>query len=168
MVPSPLHCHIQQLANMLRNKSMSLKLENIIVFTMYLSAILRHDASSTHACVIAGCISGQSWEYHNLSGWCWEYDALSVCWEYDTLSACCNCSCCCCYRCQIRRCRHCRLCRCHPCLNLFLQLLVHCNLGLPTESMILSEGNESIILSPTALRWVSYSQDITLRVAVWL
>jgi hypothetical protein len=26
MVPSPRHCHIQQLANMLRDKSMSLKL----------------------------------------------------------------------------------------------------------------------------------------------
>jgi hypothetical protein len=48
MVPSPWHCCIQQLANMLRDKSMSLKLENIIVFTMYLLAILRRDASSTH------------------------------------------------------------------------------------------------------------------------
>jgi hypothetical protein len=38
MVPSPRHCHIQQLANMLRNKSMLSKLENIIVFTMYLLA----------------------------------------------------------------------------------------------------------------------------------
>jgi hypothetical protein len=46
MVPSPRHCRIQQLANMLRNKSMSLKLENIIVFTMYLLAIFRHNASS--------------------------------------------------------------------------------------------------------------------------
>jgi hypothetical protein len=44
MVPSPRHCHIQQLANMLRDKSKLLKLENIIVFTMYLLAILRHDA----------------------------------------------------------------------------------------------------------------------------
>jgi hypothetical protein len=34
MVSSPQHHHIQQLANMLRNKSMSLKLENIIVFTI--------------------------------------------------------------------------------------------------------------------------------------
>jgi hypothetical protein len=34
MVPSPQHCLIQQLANMLRNKSMLLKLENIIVFTI--------------------------------------------------------------------------------------------------------------------------------------
>jgi hypothetical protein len=48
MVPSPPHRPIQQLANMLRNKSMSLKLENIIVFTMYLLAILRHDTSSMH------------------------------------------------------------------------------------------------------------------------
>ena len=32
MVPSSRHCHIQQLANMLRGKSMLLKLENIIVF----------------------------------------------------------------------------------------------------------------------------------------
>jgi hypothetical protein len=39
MVPSPWHHRIQQLANMLRNKSMSLKLENIIVFSMYLLAI---------------------------------------------------------------------------------------------------------------------------------
>jgi hypothetical protein len=30
MVPSPHHRHIQQLANMLRNKSLLLKLENII------------------------------------------------------------------------------------------------------------------------------------------
>jgi hypothetical protein len=47
MVLSPRHHCIQQLANMLRDKSMSLKLENIIVFTMYLLAILRHDASLT-------------------------------------------------------------------------------------------------------------------------
>jgi hypothetical protein len=45
---------------MLHNKSMSLKVENIIVFAMYLLAILRHGASSKHrACVFAGCISGQ-------------------------------------------------------------------------------------------------------------
>jgi hypothetical protein len=31
MVPSPQHRRIQQLANMLQNKSMSLKLENVIV-----------------------------------------------------------------------------------------------------------------------------------------
>jgi hypothetical protein len=47
MLPSPRHRHIQQLANMLRDKSMLLKLENIIVFTMYLLAILKHDASLT-------------------------------------------------------------------------------------------------------------------------
>ncbi len=35
MVPSPWHRHIEQLANMLRDKSMSLKLENIIVLTIY-------------------------------------------------------------------------------------------------------------------------------------
>jgi hypothetical protein len=47
MVPSPRHHRIQQLPNMLFNKSMPLKLENIIVFTMYLLlAILRHNASS--------------------------------------------------------------------------------------------------------------------------
>jgi hypothetical protein len=39
MTPSPQHRHIQYLANMLHDKSMSLKLENIIVFTMYLLAI---------------------------------------------------------------------------------------------------------------------------------
>ena len=43
MVPSPQHHRIQQLANMLHNKSMSLKLENIISFTMYLLAILRQE-----------------------------------------------------------------------------------------------------------------------------
>jgi hypothetical protein len=47
MVPSCQHCRIQQLANMLRDKSVLLKLENIIVFTMYLVAILRHNASLT-------------------------------------------------------------------------------------------------------------------------
>jgi hypothetical protein len=47
MVPSPWHSRIQQLANMLHDKSMLLKLDNIIVFTMYLLAILRHNASST-------------------------------------------------------------------------------------------------------------------------
>jgi hypothetical protein len=47
MVPFPRHCRIQQLANMLHDKSMLLKLENIIVFTIYLLAFLRHDASST-------------------------------------------------------------------------------------------------------------------------
>jgi hypothetical protein len=46
MVPSPRHCCMQQLASMLRTKSMSLILENIIVFNMYLLAILMHDASS--------------------------------------------------------------------------------------------------------------------------
>jgi hypothetical protein len=44
MVPSPRHCPIQQLANMLCNKSMSLKLENIIAFTMHLLNTLRHNA----------------------------------------------------------------------------------------------------------------------------
>jgi hypothetical protein len=44
MVPSPQHRCIQQLTNMLRDKSMSLKLENIIVFTVYLLAILKHNA----------------------------------------------------------------------------------------------------------------------------
>jgi hypothetical protein len=39
MVPSPWHHRIQQLANMLRKKSMLLKLENIIVFTIYLLAV---------------------------------------------------------------------------------------------------------------------------------
>jgi hypothetical protein len=34
MVPSSRHRRVQQLANMLHDKSMSLKLENIIVFTM--------------------------------------------------------------------------------------------------------------------------------------
>ncbi len=48
MVPYPRHCYIQQLANMLCDKSMLLKLENIIVFTIYLLAILRHDALLTH------------------------------------------------------------------------------------------------------------------------
>jgi hypothetical protein len=60
MVPSPWHRHIQQLANMLRDKSMSLKLENIIVFTMYLLTILRHDASSMRrAYVFVGCVKGR-------------------------------------------------------------------------------------------------------------
>jgi hypothetical protein len=35
MVPSSRHCHIQQSANMVCNKSMLLKLENIFVFTFY-------------------------------------------------------------------------------------------------------------------------------------
>jgi hypothetical protein len=35
MVPSPQHRRIQQLANMQCNKSMLLKLENIIVFAIY-------------------------------------------------------------------------------------------------------------------------------------
>jgi hypothetical protein len=45
MVPFPQHRRIQQLANMLRNKYMLLQLENIFVFTMYLLAILGHNAS---------------------------------------------------------------------------------------------------------------------------
>ncbi len=45
MVPFPRHRRIQQSANMLHNKSMLLKLENIIVFAMYLLANLRHSAS---------------------------------------------------------------------------------------------------------------------------
>ncbi len=35
MVPSSRHHHKQQLANMLRDKSMLLKLKNIIVFTIH-------------------------------------------------------------------------------------------------------------------------------------
>jgi hypothetical protein len=35
MMPSLRHRPMQQFANMLRDKSMSLKLENIIVFTIY-------------------------------------------------------------------------------------------------------------------------------------
>jgi hypothetical protein len=35
MMPSSQHRQVQQLANMLRNKSMLLKLENITVFTIY-------------------------------------------------------------------------------------------------------------------------------------
>ncbi len=94
MVPSPRHRHIQQLANMLRDKSMLLKLENIIVFTMYILAILRHDALSTCcALVFAGCaarrvyhtLSRQCWVYNILSRWRWEYDALSMHWEHDSL-----------------------------------------------------------------------------------
>ncbi len=45
MVPSPQHGCIQQLANILHDKSMLLKLEDIIVSTFYTLAILRHDAS---------------------------------------------------------------------------------------------------------------------------
>jgi hypothetical protein len=47
MVPPSWHCCKQQLANMLHNKSMLLKLENIIVLTMYLLANLRHHALLT-------------------------------------------------------------------------------------------------------------------------
>jgi hypothetical protein len=47
MVPSPRHHYIHESANMLRDKSMLLKQENIIIFTIYLLAILRHDASLT-------------------------------------------------------------------------------------------------------------------------
>ncbi len=58
MVPSPRHRCKQQLANMLHDKSMSLKLDYIIVFTMYLSAILRQDASlMRRAWVFAGCVA---------------------------------------------------------------------------------------------------------------
>jgi hypothetical protein len=35
MVPRPWHRHTQQSANMMRDKSMSLKLEDIIVFIIY-------------------------------------------------------------------------------------------------------------------------------------
>jgi hypothetical protein len=45
MVPSPRYRRIQQLANMLHDKSMLLKLENTIVFPMYILAILKHNAS---------------------------------------------------------------------------------------------------------------------------
>ncbi len=69
----PQHHRIQQLANMLRNNSMLLKLEKTIVFTMNLLAILRHDASSTsRAGVFLGCSNGRHWEYHTLSRWHWE------------------------------------------------------------------------------------------------
>ncbi len=100
MVSSPRQHRIQQLANMLRDKSMLLKLENIIVFTMYLLAILRHGASlRCRAWVFVGCaalweyhsLSRRRWDYNTLSGRRWEYDALSVRWEHDSLStACCE------------------------------------------------------------------------------
>ncbi len=58
MVPSPRHCRIQQLANMLGDKSISLKLENIIVFTMYFLAVLRHYSMLTRRdWVFAGCVA---------------------------------------------------------------------------------------------------------------
>ncbi len=54
MVPSPRHHHIQQLANMLRDKSMLLKLEKIIVFTIFYSSYFKArcitDASSLCVC----------------------------------------------------------------------------------------------------------------------
>jgi hypothetical protein len=60
MVPSSRHRRVKQLANMLHNKSMLLKLENIIIFTIVFISYLRHDASLTcRACVFAGCISGR-------------------------------------------------------------------------------------------------------------
>ena len=49
MVPSPRHRCIQQLANMLRNKSMLLKLEHIIVFTMYLFVKVSDSSPGTAA-----------------------------------------------------------------------------------------------------------------------
>jgi hypothetical protein len=59
MVPSPRHQQIQQLGNMLRDKSMSLKLENIIVFNMFLLAILKHNSPTMHHTkVFASCVSG--------------------------------------------------------------------------------------------------------------
>ncbi len=91
MVPSPRHCRIQQLANMLRNKSSLLKLENTIASIFITLAILRHDALLMHrACVFASCVNGQHWEYHTLSGRRWEYCSLSKRhWEYNMmLSAC--------------------------------------------------------------------------------
>jgi hypothetical protein len=62
MVPSSRHCHIQQLANMLHDKSVLLKLENIIVLLLisYFKARLIVEAFSMRcACVFAGCISGR-------------------------------------------------------------------------------------------------------------
>jgi hypothetical protein len=62
MVPSSWHCHMQQLPNMLRDKSMLLKLENIIVFTFisYLKAQRIVGASLTHrACLFLGFLSGR-------------------------------------------------------------------------------------------------------------
>jgi hypothetical protein len=54
MVPFPRHQHIQQLANMLRDKPMLLKLENNIDFTMYLLAFFKAqhivDAPSLSVC----------------------------------------------------------------------------------------------------------------------
>jgi hypothetical protein len=68
MVPSLQHCRIQQLANMLRDKSV-IKTREYYCFTMYLLAILRHNAlSMRRASVFAGCVSGRRCEYHTLSG----------------------------------------------------------------------------------------------------
>ncbi len=57
MVPSPWHPRIQQLANMLHDKSMLLKLDNIIVFIMYLLALLRHYALLMH---LSNCSAGSA------------------------------------------------------------------------------------------------------------
>ncbi len=52
-----------------------------------LFAVLRHHALLTcRAYVFVGCISGQCWEYHTLSGQRWGYDALS-CTKSMLLSA---------------------------------------------------------------------------------
>jgi hypothetical protein len=54
MVPSLQHHCIQQLVNMLHDKSMLLKLENIIVFLIYLLAILRIDMPCLSVCSAGG------------------------------------------------------------------------------------------------------------------
>jgi hypothetical protein len=58
MVPSPWHSRIHQSANMLRDKFMPLKLENIIVFTIvFISYFKARCIVDARACVFADYVS---------------------------------------------------------------------------------------------------------------
>jgi hypothetical protein len=67
MVPSSRHHHTEQYA---ARQGYVIKTRKYYC-VYYLLAILRHDALLTcHACVFAGCVRGQRYEYHTPSGLC--------------------------------------------------------------------------------------------------
>ena len=62
MVPPPRRRRTQQSANMLRDKSMSLKLDNIIVFTIYLAIKgMARCRRHCHEVPVFGCCNGRRW-----------------------------------------------------------------------------------------------------------
>jgi hypothetical protein len=59
MVPRPRRCHKQQSTNMMRDKSMPFKLDNIIVFTIY--KLCNGMPRRQHIVSVFACCGGCHW-----------------------------------------------------------------------------------------------------------